>query len=380
MKNMRSKLSFLSKYPIIPIFAVLTLAMFILYLALPEKTFSDVENRSLQTMPKISASSLKDGSFMASFETYTTEQLPFREGLVKIKAFTKQLTLSNENNGIVKGKDGYLFEVSYGKSPQYGKNIAAISKFTSDLSRPVYIAIAPTAPGVIKDKLPLGYKSIDQKKELDSLKNSLSSVPNAHFINIYDSINKHAGLGEQMYYKTDHHWTTEAAYYAYSDITSAILGTGKFDINASVHTVNDFYGTHYAKYRGSSVKPDTITYYDIPVKCYVRSDGEYDSLYDFDKLKIYDKYAFFMRGNDDLSVVESENSGQGRSLLIFKDSYANCLIPYLTYDYDKITIVDLRYYSGGVEKLLEEDQNSDVLLLYNFDFINEDNHFYRLTT
>lgn len=377
---MREKISSIIKYPLVLIFGAIILVMFALYIILPENDFSDVENRTLQTMPSVSVSSLADGSFMSHFETYTTEQLPFREGLVKVKALIKQMTLSNENNGIVRGEDDYLFETTYGITPQYGKNVAAIRKFVSDSDRPVYIAIAPTATEILKDKVPKGFRTIDQKKELEGLKAQLGD---ANFINLYDTLYEHSGSGEEMYYHTDHHWTSLAAYYAYVEI---IKGLNNDELckpigldGLTAHEANDFYGTHYAKFKEYNIKPDVLTYYDIPVKSFNRSDGEYDSLYDTEKLKIYDKYAMFMRGNDDIAVVKTGNQAS-KNLIVFKDSYANCLIPFLTYHYDTITVVDLRYYSDSVAELLKDDESADVLLLYNFDFVNEDNHFYRLTS
>lgn len=391
---MKKRISSIIKYPLIVIFGAAIFVMFVLYLTVPQKAFSDVENRTLQLMPTPSLSSLADGSYMSKFETYTTEQLPFREGFVRIKALIKQITLSNENNGIVKGNDGYLFETTYGISAQYGKNVAALKKFTSDVGRPVYIAIAPTAPEILKRKAPEGFRTINQKQELDTLKsklqNSSSNGADIRWIDLYETMDSRSALGEQMYYRTDHHWTSLAAYYAYRDIVSALSeGTDSYAVRpvAELETLkaseaNDFYGTHYAKFREYNIEPDTLTYYDIPIKRLIRSDGEYDSLYDFDKLKIYDKYAMFMRGNDDVLMVESDNAegDEERRLILFKDSYANCLIPFLTYQYDKITVVDLRYYSESVSALLEKDETADIMLLYNFDFINEDNHFYRLTT
>lgn len=402
---MKNRISSIIKYPLVIIFGAAIFIMFVLYLIVPQKAFSDVENRDLQLMPTPSLSSLADGSYMSKFETYTTEQLPFREGFVRIKALIKQITLSNENNGIIKGSDGYLFETTYGISAQYGKNVAALKKFTADIDRPVYIAIAPTAPEILRDKVPEGFRTINQKQELDTLEstlinNSSNGGADIRWIDLYETLDSHSSLGEQMYYRTDHHWTSLAAYYAYRDIATAVSGgadsievpQGEMppaEMSPAVELetlkalqVNDFYGTHYAKFREYNIEPDTLTYYDIPIKSLKRSDGEYDSLYDLDKLKIYDKYAMFMRGNDDILTVESGNAAENgdRHLIIFKDSYANCLIPFLTYQYDKITVVDLRYYSESVSTLLNEDETADVMLLYNFDFINEDNHFYRLTT
>ena len=90
-----------------------------------------------------------------------------------------------------------------------------------------------------------------------------------------------------------------------------------------------------------------------------------------------------MHGNEGLSTVESaEDEVEGRKgeLIIFKDSYANCMIPFLTYDYDRITVIDLRYYPDPVKELLKEHEDADILLFYNFMHFNEDNHFYRLTS
>ena len=104
-------------------------------------------------------------------------------------------------------------------------------------------------------------------------------------------------------------------------------------------------------------------------------------MYDADRLNTYDKYAMFMHGNDGIAVIETsvDSRPKKNELIIFKDSYANCLIPYLTYDYDKITVIDLRYYADPVNELLSGHPDADILLLYNFMHFNEDNHFYRLT-
>jgi hypothetical protein len=130
------------------------------------------------------------------------------------------------------------------------------------------------------------------------------------------------------------------------------------------------------------VSPDILTYYDVPVKYFETGGRVYDSMYDREKLDTYDKYAMFMHGNEGLTVIETGEDKRERrgELIMFKDSYSNCLIPFLTYDYDRLMIVDLRYYPDGVGDLLDEHRDADILLIYNFMHFNEDNHFYRLTT
>jgi len=376
---MKQLLRSLIKYPLVPLFGVLVCVMFCLYLLLPAKEFSQEENRLLQTMPEISVSALADGSFMSKFETYTTEQLPFRTALVNVKAYLNRMSLSIENNGIVKGENGYLFEKTYGISGQYDKNVKAMVNFVKDADRTICIAIAPNASEIYPEYMPYGMNRIHQQEALERLYTQLEDDSNANIVNITNALNTHKD--EYLYYRTDHHWTTNAAYYGYLSIREALGCENKsVDIKSiPSHERDDFYGTLYAKYKAGSVDADVLTYFDIPVASFERSDGTYSSLYDTEQLNLYDKYAVFLRGNDEICTIQADNGGKGE-LIVFKDSYANCLIPFLTYDYDTIRVVDLRYYNESVSQLLSDHPDADVLLLYNFSFVNEDNHFYRLTS
>ena len=58
-------------------------------------------------------------------------------------------------------------------------------------------------------------------------------------------------------------------------------------------------------------------------------------------------------------------ANNGRNLLIFKDSYANCFVQFLTPYYDSIWLVDPRYYYDDVESVIQTANITDVLYLYN---------------
>ncbi len=347
------------------------------YIALEQKDFSDMENRFLQKRPELTAASCADGSFMETFETYTNEQIPLRNVFVKCKAVFVWLTGSSENDGIAKGDEGYLFDKVAATSDKAAKNIAAIKNFTTSTDRDIYIAIAPTSTWINADKLPKGMPVLDEVSLSNELTLALSNVPNAHMIYLYDTLNKHKD--EQIFYRTDHHWTTLGAGYAYEEIASAMGFEAKDITQYEKHVADDFLGTHYAKYKGVFVEPDKLEYYDVPIKALELEGRMVDNLIDEEKLKGYDKYAAFMYGNDGRYVVNADK-GLGRDLFILKDSYANCLIPYLTMDYDTITVMDLRYFGGKVADELAADPDADVLLLYNWTFVNEDNHFFKLVS
>ncbi|MCR5508521.1 MAG: hypothetical protein K6F34_07530 [Lachnospiraceae bacterium] len=363
------------------IIALLIFAGFAGYLFGNDGEFSETENRFLAKRPALTLSSLSDGSFMERFELYTMEQLPFRDAFINLKSFAGKMMLKNENNGIVLGSDGYLFEKLISTGEQFEKNKAQIYDFAGSGERDINICIIPNSCEIKKDCLPAGFPGVSQREEIEEFYNGLSAYDNVTVADVGGILNEHAD--EYIYYRTDHHWTTLGAYYGYRRLCD-VMGLEGLDaekLEGQKRTRDGFYGTYYSKYRGGGIKPDTITYYDIPVSRFETGGTEYESMYDEDKLETYDKYAMFMHGNEGLSVIGAADDGRVRrdELILFKDSYSNCLIPFLTYDYDSIIVVDLRYYGESVSGLLKEHPSADVLIMYNFMFFVEDNHFYRLS-
>ncbi len=375
---MLTKIKQIKEYPLFLIVCILLAGMLALYVCKRDTDFSDMENRYLARRPSLTASGLADGTFMNEFETYTDEQIPFRNFLIKLKACMESLTLKNENNGIVCGKDGYLFEKVMHTNKQLFQNEQLIEAFIAKVDRPVLVAIVPNACEILKEYVPTGMPVINQGEEINRFNQSLSNYSNCTIAEMEEALC--ADKTKQLYYRTDHHWTTMGAYDGYREICK-VLGQVPVEISQlTMKSVPNFYGTLYAKYKGFGISPDEITYYDIPIQSLTGSFGVKDSLYDAEKTQVYDKYAMFLYGNDGLCEINSELAGNDRSLIVFKDSYANCLIPFLTYQYDTIKIVDLRYYNKSVQELLKENEMSDILLLYNFSHLNDDKHFYRLTT
>lgn len=364
-------------------FAVIISAFLIGYLVKPDTEFSELENRYLTKRPSVTLKGVSDGSFMETFETYTAEQLPFRNAFIRLKAAAERVMLKKENNGIVCGRDGQLFEklLAYNKNLQRNEDI--IASFINDSDRRVFLGIIPNSFEIQKDRLPRGLTMMSEKEAIDGFYERLSESKYCKTVNIYDELDAHRD--ERIYYFTDHHWTTRGAYYGYLSLCRA-LDLEPVELESlpedAVKRAQGFYGTYYAKYKGIGISPDEITWYDTPELSYVNQSGSepvyHDGLYDINKLSGYDKYAMFMYGNPGIAVAELEKKEHGRELILLKDSYSNCLIPFFTYNYDRITVIDLRYFGGKLSEVLEKSGEADLLLLYNFSHLNEDSNFYKL--
>ena len=64
---------------------------------------------------------------------------------------------------------------------------------------------------------------------------------------------------------------------------------------------------------------------------------------------------------------------------MFKDSFANCLVPFLLEQYDQVTMIDLRYYRKSVINILQQKKDAEILFLYEMSNFAEDNNIWKLT-
>ncbi|MEE3468673.1 MAG: DHHW family protein [Eubacterium sp.] len=183
---------------------------------------------------------------------------------------------------------------------------------------------------------------------------------------------------EDIYYLTDHHWTTLGAAYAYAAMqeTAAETITG-----IPTETVtDDFLGTDYNRihyYR----KKDTIRQYTIPeadrATVEINDSGDVsqrDSIYDKDALQTADKYNYFFSGNYSAVTVHT-GANNGKTMLMIKDSFSNSLVPFLCRDYQTIIMVDLRYVNSSIYDYLPEGKApDDVWIVYNEEKFMQDTH------
>ena len=143
-----------------------------------------------------------------------------------------------------------------------------------------------------------------------------------------------------------------------------------------LYPVSDSFQGTLAARSGYRVPDDTIEVYwpdqeEELVVTYVQEQTKSASLYAAEKLKTRDKYGMFLNGNHPLTEIRTMAS-TGRKLLLIKDSYANCFVPFLTGDFEEVVLVDPRYYYDSAEKLMKQYGFTDVLFLYNLNTFLED--------
>ena len=376
------KKNILKKYPTFFVFSILVILFTVIDIINSPNEFSELENRKLSQMPILSLKSYIDTSFSSDYEKYINDQFFLRNNWIDLKSRIEYLLGKRENNDIIFGKENYLFKKFTTFNDEMLKNnLNSIITFTNNYNKEVDFFIIPNSYAIYDELTPRYLPLVDQLSLINSINSYLSLKSNDHIntINVAEELLKNKD--DYIYYKTDHHWTSYGAYLAYLKYMD-YLGLEIVDINnLEKITINNFLGTYYNRSKYFKADSDFITYYNI-LGLHIEIDGkEQLSLMDLDKFKGSDKYSAFLWGNNGLTKVINENISEerkGSSILIFKDSYANSFIQFLSYNYEIIDIIDLRYFKESIRNFMKDKDYNEILIMYSFNNLSSDINIRRL--
>ena len=345
---------------------------------LPRRSFSENEKRVLSEAPQIDAAGIADGSVFRSIESYLSDHFPGRELWVGTNAYLVNVEGRGATEDIVRGTDGWLFTAPVSDDREtLWDNMQAITTFAEKQSVPVSMMAVPSAGAVVSDKLPalhLPYPDADLLEEARRIAGNT-----LHWVDLYTDFCS-AEQPERLYYRTDHHWTSEGAYRAYCLLMEELGQSSVPRDDFTVEQISGFYGTSYSKSGLWLTEPDTLelwtgsdiqavtTVYDANRADPVTRDGMFFREY----LEDADKYPVFLSGNHARVHIET-NADSGKRLLVIKDSYAHALAPFLAEEYSTIDLIDLRYFKQQtISSWLEENPADEILLVYGLSSLAED--------
>lgn len=372
--------------------AILVTSVFLLFISTfglwsisePDRTISEFENRVLAKFPSFSWDKLWSGRYTEQLDDYLIDQFVNRDSWVALKSDMERLSGKVENHDVFYGTHEYLFERFTYSQEQLSKNVEEIAQFAKrhqDDIDSLSLLLVPNSQTVNGEYLPKYAAATDEPQSplMDQIFSDLSGLLTP--VDVRNEFNEKKDT-EQLYYRTDHHWTTRGAYYGYQVFASK-LGLSRIPETAiKEEQISDsFYGTFYTKANQRSITPDTLELFTTTLPEYeVCIQGENscgDSFYDMDALNERDKYKVFFGGNFPLVTIHvpQEDENNDRSIVVFKDSYANSFVPFLAQHYSTIHMIDMRYFRMDVDQYLEKHHFDDMLMLYSVSTIAQDDIF-----
>ncbi len=356
-------------------FGVIVLAFSLINVFSGTKKVSETENRALAQRPKLSVDSVLSGQYASEYQEFFNDQFVLRDAWIKLKTGFDRALGVVEENGVYLGKDGYLLE-KFEKPDQ--KNVSATVEAMKTFREkhediPHYAMIIPSAENILKDKLPALVPSVNQDSYLDNTFQELSKS-GINVVDVRTALKKNKD--QKIYYQTDHHWTTYGAYVAFQQFAEAAGLDASAVTYEKLPVTDQFQGTLSAKSGFRTGEKEEVDVY-LPKRNtnttqeqlssvieYTDNQKKTGSFYNTDKLDQRNAYEVFFGGNHGLMKIKTPTT-ENKRLLVMKDSYANCFLPFLAPYYREIVVVDPRYYYGNIEELMETEGITEVLYLYS---------------
>lgn len=346
--------------------------MALLFVLLPKEEFSETEKRNLAEFPTFTWESLSSGQFGEDMETYMADHIPGRNFLVGLNAYFEKATGRQIAKDVYTAQGDRLVEAPVVWDEALAqKNMDAINGFAALVNTPVDLMIVPSAGWAVEEKV----QGLADPYEDPALIGSLyamagEQLSTVDILSVYETMNK-----DQLYYLTDHHWTSLGAHTAYKTYMEALGKEYRPQEDFVVETVEDFRGSTYSR-SALWLSPGE------PLQLWHGSDdllvtnGESEEIHEGvfyrERLEEADKYTVYLDGNHSTVRIENPN-GEGK-LLVIRDSYANCLGTFLAESYETVVLVDLRYYKNAVSELCAQEDFDNILVCYSIgNFLTDTN-------
>ncbi len=350
----------------VTVFSLIIGGFTLFHIILPDGEVSAWERRKLQQVPDISLSSLFDGYFMHSFETYLADQFPLRDTLRTLKARFHFNVLGQKDNNdivIVNGSASKLDRTINGVSVNnFAEKITKIyDTYLKGTDCKAYFSLVPDKNTYLTEG------TIYPRFEYNELYNlTVQSLPSA-----LKKIRTNDLLSAESYYSTDSHWRQEKLVPLANRIRERLGAAPLGELTEK--EAGEFYGVYY----GQSALPlaaDKLVYLtddEIEGSTVTNIENEaVTKVYDLRKLEALDKYDIFLSGA--LSIIEITNpkGEEGKELVIFRDSFGSSLAPLLIPGYSKVMLVDTRYIPTNMVKQFVSFDSQDVLFIYGTAIVN----------
>ena len=375
-------------YPVLILFSLFFVGMFLLDCVTPDRTVSELENTTLTQRPAVTAQILSSAGlnrFFNDYTQYTKDQIPGRDAWISLQSFVETALLQKtQSGGVLLGDHGQMFDRTYGlvssEERTLPRNIAAVGALAGRYPGRVYVMVAPAASAIYPERVPAHAPLLEEEGYIRQIQAAVEEAGGV-YIPLQDALAAHKD--EYIYYRTDHHWTSLGAYYGFTALCQAMgIDVPALDSYTDRHTVSDsFYGTTWSSSGFSWVRPDSMEVFvnepdGLKVTSYPQGTPIEGQLYDESYLDVKDKYSYFLGGVQGLRIIRTQQTDAPK-ILIVRDSYSDSLTPFLTERFSEIHLFDLRYNKTSLKDYIAQNDIDSVLVLYNFsNFVTDQNLMY----
>lgn len=330
------------------------LLVFSLGYFLPRSDFSEMEKRYLAEAPDFRWKTVVSGQWSAQAEDYLSDHVAGRNFLVGVNAYLERLA-GRQHLKDVWQEAGKLLEAPVEKDDKaIARNLTALENLGKTLNQDIHLLVVPSAGWAA------GVAGYDDDETIAAIAAAAGSR-----VKPIDVTKVYRGKPE-LYYSTDHHWTSRGAYLGYAAAMEAMGREIAPETAFTVTTVENFRGSTYSRSALWLTAGETLELWQGSGNLTVtngETEGVHPGIFYPERLAEADKYTVFLDGNH--SVVRIQNPEKTGRLLVLRDSYGNCLGGFLGESYGETVLIDLRYYRSAVSTLAKEEPFDQILVCYS---------------
>ncbi len=328
-----------------------------------------IVNTAFQDFPKPTFRTVLDGTWAAQTEIFLGEQLGFHDSLFRLKTQTDLLIGEKVIRNVYITDDMMLEKLPDVQTEEITGSASVLNAFYERYRVPCYFLLIPSASAIYESSLPANAVRGEQESLIQQT--YAGTKTGIRCIDVFNVLS--ALKDEYIYYRTD---TRLTSYGAYSVYQSAIRKMGLTAVPYSRYVIShmstEFRGDLYRKTLYEDVKPDVLDCYTYESGAQIAqitayyADGSTEDrgtqLYDTSRLQSEDMYEFYL-GKPCAMLHIRTNLENDRRLLVYKDDFADCMIPFLVQHYSEICIVDLEDSANTAERLADPAEFTQVLFL-----------------
>lgn len=355
------------------LFLAFTVSFLILTLIREKGTLSYQENRPLAESPSITWTEAADGTTAKEINSYITDHFAGRSYWMSAKGYIDSKIGEATVNDVFIGEN-MLLDISQPPSDESSEIAAKVNEFASDYDGTVYFAAIPSSTGVYGEILPQYLTFNTEKDMIDRLYSQFdSNIRKIDAYNILKMLNDN-----YIYYRNDSKWTSYGAYCVYRTVIQKLgflpIAYDKYTIE---HVTADFRGNLYNKSQYTGTKADMLDIYSYDKGSEILSCTGFDEkgkryplrLYDKKYIGTNDEYRLYL--GDDMPLIKIRTDvNNEKKLLVLKDDYANCFIPFLTQHYSEIAVVSADSLNDIDNALIDAEDYEQTLFLFGIRELN----------
>lgn len=310
---------------------------------------------------------------------------------INLNGLMRSLMGQHEMNGVVKLNNGYLLTThSYETDEALRDKANALKNLDLYLKQkkiPMLFGLCPYTSSKYDPQLPIGISDYGN----DNADRFMKIIEDQGISNLdFREVIQKDGLDQySMMFRTDHHWTTEAGFYAYTKLLLWIEENTGAEIDEKVTDFSNYTLTTYKNWHLGSRGQRTGIYYAgiddftliTPNFDTCISDGNKDGnfnelLINYAPLKNKEytsRYTYDHVMDSSIGNYTNINAKNSMKLLIVTDSFGKAVNPYLILSFKEVRTIHNGSSQDLTKEYIEKYDPDAVILLYYIDCIEGNN-------